>query len=60
MKTHDRRHNNPGRPRKPAVKKRTERIAVKLTPGEYAALRANAIEDGITGLIVRRCCQPPR
>jgi len=57
MKT-DKRHDNPGRPRKPESQKRTEAFSIRLTKAEKDALLANAkaADHGPVNWVVKRCC----
>ena len=58
MKKNDRRHNNPGRPRKPGNSRKKSAIGIKMTDAELARIRANAAaaQLTITDWVVQRCC----
>jgi hypothetical protein len=61
MKTPDKRHHNPGAPRKPAAKKHSVNFSLRLTESQAANLAANAEAAGADNradYVTTRCCQP--
>ena len=51
---------DPNAPRKPAEFKRSEQLAIRVTPSEAAAIRANAAAAGLplNWFMIQRCTAP--